>query len=136
MHLRVNVFKLIFRIAAFSAALFLISGAQAAPAALTGAQTALLQQGASSYSGVTDTSVTSQGWANPPQYTLNYGQSKTLTVGRGGNSNLIVAFDLSAIPPNSSVISATLSLNSLTPPAAGTASHPAPRCGASTSSEW
>ncbi len=115
MHLRINVFKLIFRIASFSAALLLISSAQAAPAAPSGAQTALLQQGASSYSGVTDTSVTSQGWANPPQYTLNYGQSKTLTVGRGGNSNLIIAFDLSAIPPNSSVISATLSLNSLTP---------------------
>ncbi len=77
-------------------------------------RTQVLQQGLYGYSGVRDTWVSSSDWDEPPQYTVNYGQNGFLMLSRDGGDNPLIGFDLSMIPENSSVISATLSLYNTT----------------------
>lgn len=84
--------------------------AQERPAQPQGAQTAIFQQGADGYSGVRDTYVSRLTWDSPPQVTRNYGQNSALVVDRDGGSNPLIAFDLTSIPPNAAVLSATLEL--------------------------
>jgi len=73
-------------------------------------RTITFQQGLDGYSGVADTWVSSNDWDTPPQYTVNYGQNEALQLDRDGGDNPLLRFDLSSIPANSDVISATLYL--------------------------
>ncbi|HMN27587.1 MAG TPA: DNRLRE domain-containing protein [Caldilineaceae bacterium] len=77
-------------------------------------QTVILQQALDGYTGVRDTWISTAGWATPPQHTVNYGQNDTLVLSRDGGENLLLRFDLSSIPANSAVISASLSLYNTT----------------------
>ena len=72
--------------------------------------TRIFRQGVDGYTGVRDTRVSSQTWGTPPRYALNHGLDTTVVVDRNGRANTLVAFDLSSIPSNSSVSSATLEL--------------------------
>lgn len=75
----------------------------------------MLQQGLAGYAGVADTFVSKATWATPPQATLNHGQSAALFLSRDGGDNLLLRFDLPAIPAHSTIISATLELYHTTP---------------------
>ncbi len=77
-------------------------------------QTLVLQQGSGSYTGVTDTDVESNDWDTPPQYTVNYGQNAVLHLDRDAGASVLVRFDLSAIPSNSTIVQATLELYNTT----------------------
>lgn len=77
-------------------------------------QTRVFQQGLDGYAGVRDTWISAADWDSPPQHTVNYGQNKTLVLSRDGDDNPLLRFDLSSIPANSAVISATLSLYNTT----------------------
>ncbi len=79
-----------------------------ASAAVAVEQTVVLQMGLDGYSGVADTNVETNDWDTPPQYTVNYGQNEVLHLDRDGGANVLIRFDLSAIPANSAVRSATL----------------------------
>ena len=85
---------------------------RAAPGSL---ETRILQQGLNGYSGVRDTWVSSQDWDTPPQHTVNYGQNQVLTLGRDDDDSPLIRFDVTGIPTNSAVLSATLSLYNTTP---------------------
>ncbi len=76
--------------------------------------TGVFQQGLDGYSGVEDAWVSSNDWANPPQYSVNYGQNEVLRLERDGGDNPLLRFDLSSIPANSEIISATLALYNAT----------------------
>ena len=76
--------------------------------------TGVFQQGLNGYSGVEDAWVSSNDWANPPQYSVNYGQNEALRLERDGGDNPLLRFDLSSIPANSEIISATLALYNAT----------------------
>lgn len=78
-------------------------------------QTRVFQQGLSSYTGTSDTWVSALTWDTPPQTQVNYGQNTILRLSRNGGENPLLRFDLSAIPGNSAVISASLALYNLTP---------------------
>ncbi len=84
--------------------------------ATTGAveQTLVLQQGNASYAGVRDTWVSSEDWAIPQQFSINYGLNGMLRLSRDGGDNPLLRFDLGAIPPNSLVTSASLALYNTT----------------------
>ena len=75
--------------------------------------TVTYQQGASSYSGCTDTMMLSIG-ANPAYADYNYGSATGINVGSAASSSrkdrILVRFDLSALTGVTSVSSATLSL--------------------------
>lgn len=86
-------------------------------------QTRVLQQGLNGYTGTTDTWVSAQTWDNPPQYTVNYGQNTVVEVSRGGRDNGLWRFDLTSVPTNSVIVSATLSLYNQTP-GAGNCNQP------------
>ena len=73
-------------------------------------RTLTLQLGADGFTGVRDTFVSTNDWDSPPQHTVNYGQNTELILGRDNGENPLLFFDLSGIPANSSLISATLSL--------------------------
>ncbi len=73
-------------------------------------QTLILQQDVNGYYGVSDTWVSTEDWGTPPQNTVNYGENQLLTLGRDGDNNLLLHFDLSAIPANSEIISVRLEL--------------------------
>ncbi|MBN1812056.1 MAG: DNRLRE domain-containing protein [Anaerolineae bacterium] len=77
-------------------------------------QTHVFQQGLDGYTGASDTWISTQDWGDPDQYTCNYGQNEDLTLERNGRNNPLLHFDLSSIPSNSSVVSATLSLYNTT----------------------
>lgn len=78
-------------------------------------QTRVFQQGLDGYSGAGDTWVSTQDWGDPDQYSVNYGQNEVLNLSRDGGNNPLLRFDLTAVPTNSQVISATLSLYNTTP---------------------
>jgi hypothetical protein len=84
------------------------------PGAPAAAQTKTFQQGRDGYTGVRDTWVSRLDWATPKQYTVNYGQNASLELSRSGGDNPLLRFDLAAIPPNSAIVSATLSLYNTT----------------------
>ena len=46
---------------------------------------------------------------------VNYGQNPVLTLLRDGHANPLLRFVLTNIPPNSAIVSATLSLHNTTP---------------------
>lgn len=77
-------------------------------------QTRVFQQGLDGYTGASDTWISTQDWGDPDQYTCNYGQNEVLSLERNGRNNPLLHFDLSSIPPNSYVVSATLSLHNTT----------------------
>ena len=72
------------------------------------------QQGLNGYAGVRDTWVSGLDWDTPPQHTVNYGQNADLVLSRDGGDNPLLRFDLTTIPTNSAVLSATLSLYNTT----------------------
>ena len=74
----------------------------------------MLQQGLDGYAGVRDTFVSTAGWEDPPQYEVNYGLNRLLTVSRDGRDNVLVRFDLAGIPPSAVVSSARLYLYNTT----------------------
>ena len=78
-------------------------------------QLRVFQQGLDGYSGASDTWVSAMAWDTPKQYMVNYGQNPILRLSRSGADNPLLRFDLSAIPANSAVIFASLSLYNLTP---------------------
>lgn len=86
--------------------------------------TMVFQQGPGGYTGVHDTWISTNDWASPPQVTLNYGQNDLLLLERNEGDNPLLRFDLSSIPANSRVVSATLSLYNLTPSNPGGESQP------------
>ncbi|MCC6129963.1 MAG: DNRLRE domain-containing protein [Acidobacteria bacterium] len=69
-----------------------------------------MQLGRDGYTGVRDTWVAQLDWDRPPQYSVNYGQNAILRLSRDGGENPLIWFDLSSIPPSSTIISATLEL--------------------------
>lgn len=77
-------------------------------------QTRVFQQGLNGYAGVRDTWVSMADWDTPKQHTVNYGQNENLILSRDGGENPLLRFDLSAIPANSAIRSATLSLYNIT----------------------
>lgn len=77
-------------------------------------RTLVLRQGHNGYTGVRDTWVSQLDWDTPPQHTVNYGANPLLVLSRDEGDNPLLRFDLSAIPPNSSVSSATLRLHNST----------------------
>lgn len=79
-----------------------------------GTETRVFQQGLDGYTGVRDTWVSMAEWDTPPQHTVNYGQNEILMVNLGGDDNPLLRFDVSGIPPNSAIESATLSLYNTT----------------------
>ncbi len=85
-----------------------------APAAPAAAHTQVFQSGLAGYTGARDTWVSRLDWDTTPQYTVNYGQNTGLELSRDGGDNPLLRFDVSAIPPNSAVLSATLSLYNTT----------------------
>ena len=87
-------------------------------------QTLILQRGLAGYAGVTDTWISTNDWAPTPQDTVNYGQNDVLKVERNEGDNPLLRFDLSSIPTNSMVVSATLGLYNLTQSNPGGESHP------------
>jgi len=87
-------------------------------------QTKVFQQGLSGYTGVRDTWISTNDWAPTPQDTVNYGQNDVLKVERNEGDNPLLRFDLSSIPANSMVVSATLGLYNLTQSNPGGESHP------------
>lgn len=89
----------------------LAHGLTAAP---TAEQTRVFQQGLNGYTGVRDSWVSTLDWDTPKQYTVNYGQNTGLTLSRNDGENPLLRFDLSSIPANSAVLSATLSLYNTT----------------------
>ena len=80
----------------------------------TANQTLILQQGLNGYTGVRDTWISTASWATPPQRTVNYGQNATIVVTRNDGDNSLLRFDLSGIPADSAIISASLSLYNTT----------------------
>lgn len=94
------------------AALFLAFPAHRAEAV---SQTRDFQQGLDAYAGVADTWISTEDWGDPPQYTVHHGTDSTLELQRDGRGNPLIRFDLSAIPPNSRVVSASLNLYNTTP---------------------
>ncbi len=99
----------------YAITLFLVLGLQLLPAISRATEhTVVLQQGTGGYEGVRDTWVSSNDWASPPQYRLNYGQHPLLTLGRSGDDNPLLRFDLGTIPANSQVLSARLHLYNTT----------------------
>jgi hypothetical protein len=89
-------------------------GCGAGTAAQGAEVTRTLRQGLDGYSGVRDTWVSRLDWDNPPQHTVNYGRNPLLVLSRDGGDNPLVRFDVSAVPANSAVLSATLRLNNAT----------------------
>jgi hypothetical protein len=87
-------------------------------------QTKVFQQGLSGYTGVRDTWISTNNWDSPPQDTVNYGQNDVLKVERDEGDNPLLSYDLSSIPANSRVFSATLGLYNLTQSNPGGESHP------------
>ena len=69
-------------------------------------QTHVFQQGLDGYTGVRDTWISDDGWDDPPQYTVNYGQNEELYLSYGSGGNPLLGFDLTSIPTNSPVLSA------------------------------
>ena len=108
------------RVLGLCVALSGIAGLMIAPAAATPAsgdgprdvRTGVFQQGLDGYAGVADTHIDSADWGTPPQYTVNYGWNEGLAL--SDDSTPLLRFDLSSIPPNSRVYSATLSLYNTT----------------------
>lgn len=85
--------------------LLLLSGlASAAPVE------AVFQYGSNGYHTSADTYVSKSTWGTPSQITCNYGQAPTLYLSRNGGDNLLLRFDLSAIPAHSVILSAKLEL--------------------------
>lgn len=76
--------------------------------------TIILQKDLNGYTGVSDTGINTSGWADPPQHTVNYGRNTELYLERSGDGNILITFDLSGIPSNSTIISASLSLYNIT----------------------
>ncbi len=83
---------------------------QPAPAQPMGVQTRIFQQGADGYTGLADTWISANDWADPPQHTVNYGLNPALTLSRDGDDNPLLRYDLTDIPGNSAILTATLSL--------------------------
>jgi len=77
-------------------------------------RTVVFSQGRDGYAGVADTNIETNDWASPPQYTLNYGRNERLHLDRDGGSNVLIRFDLAAIPSNAVIVSATLELYNTT----------------------
>ncbi|NOZ95009.1 MAG: DNRLRE domain-containing protein [Acidobacteria bacterium] len=77
-------------------------------------RTLVLSQGKNGYLGAADTSIETNDWASPPQHTLNYGQNEWLHLDRDGGASVLIRFDLSAIPANAVIVSATLELYNTT----------------------
>jgi hypothetical protein len=75
----------------------------------------VFRQGLKGYKGVRDTWISTEDYNRPPQYRCNYGRNSQLIVVRDNLNNVLLSFDLSSIPSNSSIISATLSLYSMEP---------------------
>jgi hypothetical protein len=92
------------------------------PFVLATEHTVILQQGLNGYSSVSDTWVSANDWATPPQYTVNYGQNEDLVLGRDGDDNPLLLFDLSSIPQNALVLEATLELYNQTDSSSGSGS--------------
>ncbi len=78
-------------------------------------QTFIFQQGLSGYAGARDSWVSRLDWDDPPQHLVNYGQNEDLILSRDGGENPLIRFDLTTIPTNSAVMSATLWLSNTTP---------------------
>ena len=93
----------------------------AAPAAN---HTIVLQQGLNGYTGVRDTWVSDLDWDTPLQYTVNYGTNESLMLDRDGGNNPLLRFDVTGIPANSEIVSATLSLYNNTPSCYGGCTDP------------
>ena len=87
-----------------------VVAAPSGPSQILGVQTRIFQQGADGYAGLRDTWVSASDWAAPPQHTVNYGINPALTLSRDGDDNPLLRYDLSAIPANSAILTATLSL--------------------------
>lgn len=94
--------------------LLLLAAGLAVPAARAAVVTKVFQQGRDGFAGVRDTWVSRLDWDTPLQYTVNYGQNENLALSRDGGENPLLRIDLSAIPANSAVITATLSLYNTT----------------------
>ncbi len=77
--------------------------------------TVILQQGLNGYIGVRDTWVSGLDWDTPPQHIVNYGANESLMLDRDGGNNPLLRFDVTGIPANSEIISATLALYNNTP---------------------
>jgi len=84
--------------------------ASPAPDWAAAVQTWVFQQGVDGYTGLQDTWVSANDWASPPQHTVNYGINPVLTLSRDGDDNPLLRYDLAAIPANSAILTATLSL--------------------------
>lgn len=87
---------------------------QDTPAAPAANQTRVLQQGTNGYNGARDTWISTASWDTPPQNTVNYGRNETLALTRNGGENPLLRFDLSTIPSDSAIISASLTLYNTT----------------------
>ncbi|MCP4538781.1 MAG: DNRLRE domain-containing protein [Chloroflexi bacterium] len=77
-------------------------------------QIRVFQQNLDGYAGARDTWISRADWGDPPQHTVNYGQNEILQLGRSGGENPLLYFDLTNVPTNSAVLSATLSLYNTT----------------------
>ena len=93
------------------------------PVRTAAVQQAIFQQGLNGYTGVRDTFVSRATWGNPPQSTLNYGQHGEAQVSYSNSEVPLFQFDLTSIPTNSLVVSATLMLYNNTP-GGGTCTQP------------
>ena len=113
-------FIILMLVVSFVLALFGLSTSLAhghSPQQPTISQTRVFQQGLNGYTGASDTWISSLTWDHPPQYLVNYGQNNILRLSRDGSENPLLRFDLTGIPGNSAVISASMSLYNLTPSA-------------------
>jgi len=78
-------------------------------------ETITFRYGLNGYTGVRDTFISTLDWGDPPQDTVNYGQNEAIVLSRDGGENPLVRFALEAIPPNSRIASAALSLYNTVP---------------------
>ncbi len=95
-------------------ALAAVGAAQPQARAASSVQMATFQQGLNGYTGARDTYLSAAAWNTPPGYTLNYGQDPQLWVSYGPNEVTLLDFNVSAIPANALVLSATLSVYNTT----------------------
>ncbi len=61
-------------------------------------QTRIFQEGADGYTGLADTWISANDWADPPQHTVNYGLNPALTLSRDGDDNPLLRYDSPPFP--------------------------------------
>lgn len=75
-----------------------------------GSNTVTYQQGLDGYVGAADARIGTGDWGAPAIFTRNFGHDELLSVSERNGDHALLRFDLSDIPENSNIISATLEL--------------------------